>query len=72
MKNLITIRLPEKMQRELENISKRERKPKSEIVREALYQYLAIRRFQQLRNEVLPFAEAEGLLTDEDIFKLIS
>ncbi len=72
MKNLITIRLPEKMQRELENISKWERKPKSEIVREALYQYLAIRRFQQLRNKVLPFAEAEGLLTDEDIFKLIS
>jgi len=25
-----------------------------------------------LRKKVLPFAEAEGLLTDEDIFKLIS
>ena len=72
MKNLITIRLPEKMQKELENLSKIEGKPKSEIVRDALNQYLTMKKFEQLRKKVLPFAEAEGLLTDEDIFKLIS
>jgi len=72
MWGLISIRLPEKMQKELESISKVEGKSKSEIIRHALAQYLAVKKFQQLRKKVLPFAEAEGLLTDEDIFKLIS
>ncbi|MCU4138903.1 MAG: putative transcriptional regulator [Thermodesulfobacteria bacterium] len=72
MRNTITIRLPEKMQKELEILSKTEGKSKSEIIRNALAQYLTVKKFQQLRKKVLPFAEAEGLLTDEDIFKLIS
>ena len=72
MWGLISIRLPEKMQKELESISKVEGKSKSEIIRHALAQYLVVKKFQQLRKKVLPFAEAEGLLTDEDIFKLIS
>jgi len=72
MGNLISIRLPEKIYKELESFSKIEGKSKSEIVREALNQYFAIKNFRQLRKKVLPFAEAEGLLTDEDIFKLIS
>mgnify|MGYP000055857975 CR=1 FL=1 len=72
MGDAITIRLPKKMQKELDLISKEEKMSKSEIVREAIAQYLTIKRFQQLRKKVLPFAEAEGLLTDEDIFKFIS
>ncbi len=72
MRGVISIRLPEKMQKELEIISKTEGKSKSEIIRDAISQYLAVKKFQQLRKKVLPFAEAEGLLTDEDIFELIS
>ena len=60
------------MQKELDLVSKEEGRSKSEIVREAIAQYLTIKRFQQLRKKGLPFAEAEGLLTDEDIFKFIS
>ena len=72
MRGVISIRLPEKMQKELEIISKTEGKSKSEIIRDAISQYLAVKKFQQLRKKVLPFAEAEELLTDEDIFELIS
>ncbi len=72
MRDTITIRLPKKMQKELEVISKTERRSKSEVVRDAIAQYLTIKRFQQLRKKVLPFAEVEGLLTDEDVFNLIS
>ena len=72
MRGLISIRLPEKMQKELESISKIERKSKSENIREALSKYLAVKRFQKKKKKVLPFAEAEGLLTDEDIFRSIS
>ncbi|MCI2426383.1 ribbon-helix-helix protein, CopG family [Candidatus Acetothermia bacterium] len=53
-------------------MAKTEKTSRSEIIRDAITRYLAVKRFQQLRKKVLPFAEAEGLLTDEDIFKTIS
>ena len=72
MKDTITIRLPDKLQKELNMVVKKEKISKSEIIREAIARYLALKRFQQLRKRVLPFAEAQGLLTDEDVFKAIS
>ncbi|MFH1703239.1 MAG: ribbon-helix-helix protein, CopG family [Nitrospirota bacterium] len=72
MKDTITIRLPKKLQKELEATAKIEKTTKSEIIRDAISRYLAVRRFRQLRKRVLPFAEAQGLLTDEDVFKAIS
>ncbi len=72
MPDTITIRLPKKLQKELDIVTKGEKASRSEIIREAIASYLAVRRFKQLRKQVLPFAEAEGLLTDEDIFKVVS
>ena len=72
MKGTLTIRLPEPMQHELDEIAQEEHLPKSDIIRDALSHYLAVRRFRRLRSQVLPFAEAQGLLTDEDIFRAIS
>ena len=72
MKGTVTIRLPELMQSELDQISQDEHLPKSDIIRDALSHYLTVRRFRRLRSQVLPFAEAQGLLTDEDIFRSIS
>lgn len=72
MPGTITIRLPEKLQKELDVVTRAEKASRSEIIREAITRYIAIKRFQQLRKQVLPFAEAEGLLTDEDVFKAIS
>ena len=69
MKHPITIRLPEELRKALQDISKRENVPVSDIVRESLRKYISIHRFRKLRDKVLPFAEAQGLLTDEDIFK---
>lgn len=72
MKDTITIRLPEKLRKDLEIVVKAERISKSEIIRDAIARYIAAKRFQQLRKKVLPFAEAQGLITDEDIFKAVS
>ncbi len=65
----ITVRLPEDLRKVLEGISKSENKPVSDVVRESIRKYVSVYRFRKLRNQVLPFAEAQGLLTDEDIFK---
>jgi len=72
MKQSLTIRLPEDLRRELQKISKEESKPVSDLVRESIQKYIKIYKFRKLRNKVLPFAESQGILTDEDIFKIIS
>jgi metal-responsive CopG/Arc/MetJ family transcriptional regulator len=72
VRETITIRIPEKLQRDLDKVVKAEKASKSEVIREALERYISLKRFQQLRKKVLPFAEAEGLITDEDVFKAIS
>lgn len=69
MTSSITIRLPDDLRRDLEAISTAEKKPLSDVVRESLRRYVAIQQFRRLRRKVLPFAEAQGLLTDEEIFE---
>lgn len=68
MDKIITFRVPQDLNSDLQKISKEEDKPVSNLVRESLRRYIQIYRFRKLREKVLPFAEAQGLLTDEDIF----
>jgi len=72
MKQTMTIRISDELREELQEISKAEGKPVSDLVRESLQKYIAIYRFRKLRNMVLPFAEAQGILTDEDVYRIIS
>ncbi|HYA93483.1 MAG TPA: ribbon-helix-helix protein, CopG family [Thermodesulfobacteriota bacterium] len=72
MSQTLTVRIPNKLKEELQEISRAERKPISDLVRGSLQRYIAIYRFRKLRNMVLPFAEAQGILTDEDVFKEMS
>lgn len=67
----ITIRLPDTLKSELDVLSRQEKRNVSDIVRESLRRYIAVERFRGVRKKILPFAEAQGLLTDEDIFKAL-
>jgi predicted transcriptional regulator len=70
--NTLTIRLPDDLRDDLQKLSEELSKPVSDIVRESIRRYVAVERFRALRKKVLPFAEAQGYLTDEDVFKAIS
>ena len=70
--NTLTVRLPDELRAELRKISRDQNKPVSNVVRESIRRYVVIEKFRSLRKKVLPFAEAQGFLTDEDIFKAIS
>ena len=72
MKATLTVRIPDEIKEELEKISVEEKKPVSDLVRKSLELYVTIRQFRNLRKKALPFAEAQGLLGDEDIFKIVS
>ncbi len=68
----LTVRLPQDMKNELNLLSREQNKAVSDIVRESLKRYIAVEKFRSVRGKILPFAEAQGLLTDEDIFKALS
>ena len=68
----LTMRLDDKLDRELARLAKQTSRSKSEVVREALRRQLFLRRFQVLRRELMPYAEAASWLLDEDVFRNIS
>ena len=69
MKQTITVRIPKELSKELEKVVKYDHVPVSEVVRESIRRYVVLRRFEQLRKQTIPYAEAQGLFTDEDVFK---
>ena len=70
--NTLTIRIPDELRADLQKLSQAQNKPVIDVVRESIRRYVAVEKFRTIRQKVLPFAEARGLLTDEDIFKVIS
>ena len=70
--NTLTIRLPNELRSDLKKLSQEQNKAVSDIVRESIRRYVAVEKFRALRRKTLPFAEAQGFLTDEDIFRTIS
>ena len=68
----ITIRLDQSMEELLDEVCEDTGRSRSEVVREALRRQLTLQRFEEARRRIIPFAEARGILTDEDVFKLVS
>jgi len=72
MGDAISVRLDRKLQRRLDRVCKRSGRSRSEIVRDALRRQLTLLQFEQARRQLMPFAEARGYLTDEDVYREIS
>ncbi len=72
MRKALTIRLDKDLDRTLNQVCRRSGRTRSDVVRDALRRQLALLRFEQLRRKAMPFAEARGYLTDEDVFKSVS
>ncbi len=70
--NSITIRLPESLFNDLKNLSRAEQRAVSEIVRDSLRRHVAIQKFRALRDKAMPYAESQGFLTDDDVFRALS
>ncbi len=68
----ITVRLDDDLAPILDEVCRRSGRTRSEVMREALRRHLGQLRFEQLRRRVMPFAEARGYLTDEDVFDQVS
>jgi metal-responsive CopG/Arc/MetJ family transcriptional regulator len=68
----ITIRITADLQTRLDNVCKQSGRSRCDAVRDLLKRQLSTIRFEQLGRQVLPFAEVQGNLTDEDVNKALS
>lgn len=68
----LTIRLDDKLDKELTRLARKTGRSKSDLAREALRRQLAIQQFRTLRRKALPYVEMAGYLTDEDVFREVS
>jgi predicted transcriptional regulator len=72
MRNAITIRLDPDLEKILDRVCRQTGRTRSDLVRDALRRQLSLLRFERLRRRALPFAEARGYLTDEDVARDVS
>jgi predicted transcriptional regulator len=72
VKATVTVRLDKDVERMLARIVRLSGRTQSEVIRDALRRQLTLDLFDQMRRRVAPFAEARGLLTDEDVFRIVS
>jgi metal-responsive CopG/Arc/MetJ family transcriptional regulator len=72
MRESLSISLPPQLRKEVDRYSEAAGVTRSDVVREALREYLFVRRFRALREEFLAYGEAAGLHTDDDVFREVS
>lgn len=66
------IRLDADLDRLLGKASRQVGRSRSEVARDALRRQLRLTQFETIRRRTMPFAEARGFLTDEDVFAQVS
>gem|GEM_PF-1106491 len=68
----LTIRIDPQMARLLDELGQETNRSRSEIARDALRRQLRLARFEAVRKRLMPLAEAKAILTDEDVFAIVS
>ena len=68
----LTLRLPPELDARLDAVARGSGRSKSEIAREALRKQLSIDMLREIRKELIPMAEAQGIVSDDDVFDLVS
>ena len=68
----ITLRLDPELERQLDEAARRTGLSRSQFVREALRRQIVLAELDDLRRRIMPFAEARGYLSDEDVFREVS
>ena len=69
---MLTLRIDDKLDKELNDLAAATGKSKSDIAREAIKSQMFLSRLEALRAKGVPMAQAHGILTDEDVFALVS
>lgn len=72
MRSVLSVSLPDKVARELDQFAKKQGRNKSDVVKESISMYLWEARFEGVRKSLSTRAKKKGMVTDEDLFKEVS
>jgi len=72
MRDTLTISLPAQLRQKVARACKRRQLTRSEFIRRALQEKLWEEAIEESRRQLVPMARAQGLYTDEDVFRVIS
>lgn len=72
MRESVSISLPAEIRKKLDKLSKEVDINRSDIVREALQRYFFRYELEKIRKIMVPKARAQGIYTDEDVFRIVS
>ncbi len=72
MRSTLTISLPEEISAGLATLVKRSGKSRSQVVQESLRKQIALERFRDVRERLVPKGRKAGMVSDEDVFREIS
>jgi len=72
MPKTVTLVLPEDIGTALDDVTPQEGLPASEVVTDAIKEYLFFRRLRLLRDSMTSQASARGIRTDQDVFDRVS
>lgn len=72
MREVITVSLPKVDKKRLDKMTKHTKTSRSDIIRKALDIYLTKLEFKRISSSLIPEAQAQGIFTDEDVFRLVS
>ena len=71
-KNAIaSISLPDALSKEIDRVAKKEHRTRSGVIQEAVRQYLELRKWQVAQREVSARARSLGLVTEEDVERVV-
>lgn len=70
-KGLTSVQLRPKIAKMVATLMTREGMTKTEIINEALRRYVLEKEFQGIREKAIPYAQAKGIYTDEDVERFL-
>jgi predicted transcriptional regulator len=70
--SMLTLRIDDKLDKQLNELAAATGKSKSDIAREAIKSQMFLTRLETLRAKGVPMAQAYGILSDEDVFAMVS
>lgn len=68
----ISMTLSKSVKQKLDKVAQHQSLNRSQIVQEAISDYIFKYEFQQLRQQLILKARQQGIYTDEDVFKAVS
>jgi hypothetical protein len=72
MRTTLTISLPPLLRRDVSRTARKQGLTESEFVRRAVQRQIWSDAFEETRRKLAPKARAQGIYTDEDVFKIVS